>query len=141
MTEVKRILFGLLMIFSIACSSLILSAPTYAECKDSTLGIPHWYRGLVDGNCEILTEKISSEGGLRSGAIKIVLNVAEILTRLAAISSVALIIYSGFIYITSIGMAQRVESAKTTLTNAIIGLAISILATVIVNFIFNLLKG
>lgn len=138
----KRLLLSLLTVFSIVSSSLILSAPTYADCREATLGIPHWYRGLVDkSSCEIDPKKISDGQGLKSGTVTIVLNVAEILTRLAAISAVALIIYSGFVYITSIGISQKVESAKKTLTNAVIGLAISILATVIVNSLFNILRG
>ncbi|OGD94876.1 hypothetical protein A3F02_03595 [Candidatus Curtissbacteria bacterium RIFCSPHIGHO2_12_FULL_38_9b] len=57
--------------------------------------------------------------------------VITILTSVAATLSVFLIIIAGFKFVTSGGDPKKLESAKATLTYAIIGLVITILAFVI----------
>ena len=113
-----------------------------ASCDGTILGIPTWYRGLTeqkDGSC-VIAEKVGEEG-INEYLTIIILNVSEMLMRLVAIVSFGLILYSGFTYITSAGSAQRVESAKKTLKNAVIGLIIALLATAIINLIFGMVKN
>lgn len=57
------------------------------------------------------------------------------LSFISAVLSAIFIIVAGIRYITSSGNSQRTESAKQTLTYAVIGLIISVLAFSIVNFI------
>ncbi len=57
------------------------------------------------------------------------------------IIAVILIIYGGFLWMTSGGDPQKIDKAKTVLKNAVIGLIIIILAFAIVSFILNLLTG
>lgn len=53
--------------------------------------------------------------------------------------AVLFIIWGGFLYVTSAGNKDRIEQAKKTLTYAIVGLIVIILARFIVNFIdFNI---
>ncbi len=58
---------------------------------------------------------------------------------IAAVVSVLIIIYGGFLYITSAGDAVQAKKGKTALFNAIIGLVIAILAYVIVQVVYNTL--
>lgn len=138
----KRILTSLLLIISFGLGALALPSRVYADspnssCDKTILGIPPWYRGLATGpDCTIASPKNISQF-----TIKLALNIAEILARLTVLLTFALILSSGFRYITSVGSAQAVESAKKTLTNAVIGLIISILATAIVNLVFNAIRG
>lgn len=132
----KKILATFLITLASFSYVLFFSPPAFA-CTQSTLGIPHWYRGLVvDGSCnidpDIDPEKFASI---------VVLNVGEILARLIGYVAFGMIIYGGFRYVLSAGLASNVESAKKIITNSIIGLLISLLATTIVNIIFGAVVG
>jgi hypothetical protein len=95
--------------------------------------IPTWYKYLKgtddpNGGCSI---QFSFPGDL--GAI--LLAIVEILLRIGALVAVAYIIYGGFMYLTSQGEPDRAKNAQTTITNAIVGLVIALLATGVVAFI------
>lgn len=136
-----------LVLLTVIVLMLALPNATFAkECKEyGPLGIPTWFRGLVDGECNIVepSSKIDEddeEGGgnsIEAFIAKIALNISDIIARIIGIVSVGFVIFGGFKYIAAQGNASKLQGAKTTITNAIIGLVISILATVIVNFIFN----
>lgn len=55
--------------------------------------------------------------------------------------SVAMIIYGGFRYVTSGGEASAVKSAKDTITYAVIGLIVAVLAYSIASFVIGSLDG
>ncbi len=125
----------LIVIMSLAfLANLVFSTPTFAACQQDTLGIPHWYRGIVDGECEVIGPDKDDKF-----VYKIVLNVSEMLFRAVVLISFGTILYAGFRYITSAGSAQGVESAKKTLQNSVIGLIIALVATMIVNLIFGII--
>jgi len=117
----------------------IITSTDSDECNSSFLGFPTWYRGLVNknsGNCDV---QLSGSGtdGLSKSIWKIVLNVIEAAMMLVGYLSVIFIIYGGVLYITSAGDSKGVEKAKSSITNAVIGLVISIVAVAVVEFIFN----
>ncbi len=55
--------------------------------------------------------------------------------------TVLFIVLGGFQYVTSAGNKERAESAKRTLTYAVVGLVIVILAKIIVSLVTNSIKG
>jgi hypothetical protein len=55
--------------------------------------------------------------------------------------TIGFIVYGGYKYIMSNGDPSNVVKAKSTITNAVIGLIIAILSTVIVNTIFVVING
>ncbi len=55
----------------------------------------------------------------------------------AAIISVAVLIGSGYMYITAGGDEAKVEKATKSLTFAIVGLTISFISVLLVNFVLN----
>ena len=65
----------------------------------------------------------------------VVAAVIEILLRVAAIVAVAFIIYGGFSYTTSQGDPEATGRAKGTLVNALVGLAVAVMAAAVVSFI------
>ena len=120
-------MIGILEIFGIVAGS---------SCKlhgASFLGFPHWYQylpGVADaqGNCAPSISGISDVWLIIAAAI-------EILLRVAAIVAVAFVIYSGILYATSQGSPEKTGQAKNALVNAVIGLAISVMASAIIAFI------
>jgi len=66
--------------------------------------------------------------------------VTNLLLGIAGSIAVIFIIVGGIQYATSAGDDNRVQSAKNTILNAVIGLVITVMAYAIVNFILNIFK-
>jgi hypothetical protein len=73
-------------------------------------------------------------------ATTIVKRIIDLLLFALGITAVFMIIWSGVKYVTSRGDAANVKSAKDTLTYAVVGLIVALLAYAIVNFIINSFK-
>jgi hypothetical protein len=69
--------------------------------------------------------------------MELAVNVFSVIVGFVA---VVMIVVSGFKYITSGGDAQSISSAKNTLTYAIVGLVVVVMAKTIVYFVFQRLK-
>ncbi len=65
----------------------------------------------------------------------IIKNVTNALLAFAGALSVIFIIIGGIMYATSAGNDSQVQKAKSTITNAVVGLVISLLAFAIVSFL------
>lgn len=59
----------------------------------------------------------------------------------ASLVCVVMIIYSGYMYMTAGGDEQKVKTAQKTITGSLIGLAVSLLSLVIVNFVLGTFLG
>lgn len=96
------------------------------------LGFPTWYKYLEQrefrGTCSPHLEGIND-------VWLIGLAVIEILLRIAMIAAIAFVVYGGIKYAASRGNSDKVESAQRTLTDAVIGLIIAIVATAVVGFL------
>lgn len=94
------------------------------------LGFPTWYEYIRDANsCTKITIDNINDVWLIIAAI------IEILLRVAGIAAVLFVMYGGFQYLTSEAEPETVNKARKTIINALIGLAISVFAAVLVNFI------
>lgn len=69
----------------------------------------------------------------------LIIGIIEIALAIVGLISVLFVIIGGFRYVTSGGNEEQTEAAKKTLTNAIIGIIIVILAFVVVRVIANAL--
>ena len=135
------------MIITSFSAFLVFSSPVTASAAGSCnpnatfLGIPAWYRGLVDSNCEIkkISEKDSGGISLNTFIWTVVLNLADGLFRVAGVIATGFIVWAGFQYMIAQGSSSKVAAAKTTLVNAIIGLIIASLAVALTNFAVNLI--
>lgn len=130
----KRFLIG---VITALITMSVLVQPVFANCAPKLFGLFNpWYAGLTDGNCNI---KQPGEGQLPAFIWTIILNVLSSLSTAAVILTVGYVVYGGFTFIASQGDPGKIAAAKKTLTNAVIGLAISLLATVIINTIIKIL--
>lgn len=137
---VKRI-FTSLFIVLIATLSLVYFIPSTpanaVACEKSSgfLAFPNWQRGLEckDNHVVIGEEK----DAIANFVWTIALNGLDILLQVAGILAICLLIYNGYQYLTSAGDSSKISKAKTGLMQAIVGLAIAILASTIIYFIIG----
>jgi len=105
----------------------------------SFFGFPTWYHYLttsVDaqtGACNIQITGVNN-------VWLIVAAIIEILLRVAGLFAVIFVIYGGFQYVTSQAEPDKLQKARATIINALVGLIIAILAATIVNFIATSIK-
>ena len=131
------IVFGIVGITAMATPPL----SAYAACDQYILTFPAWYNGLTTGTgdaCVIQTptqDKGTDATSLQTFIVKIILNVIDILMQLVAYASVVFLLIGGFRYLTSAGAPDHMTAAKKTITNAIVGLVIGMLAVAIVNLV------
>lgn len=132
--KAKLAAFLLLFAFMVPATTVIINpTPAYA-CQDSLFFIPAWYAGLTDGSCNITPIK-NGPTDLQTFVIKVALNIVRAAFVVAGYAAVFFIIKGGFLYILARGESGYITSAKQTITNAIIGLIICILAAAIVTAI------
>lgn len=106
------------------------------QCVHGILGIPPWYEYLdvkyipndPVNNCTPAISGINDLWLIGLAAI-------EILTRIAILVSIMFVLYGGIKYSMSRANAERVNSAKSTLIDALTGLIISIVATATISYV------
>jgi hypothetical protein len=139
----------LLLAVGVALGAILLTAPSYAAtttaqaetCGEKTslnfFSFPTWYRGLPqksdNGNC---TLDLSGKSPFQI-IMTVALNVIDILLRAIAFISVGFTIYGGFLYMTSRGNADQVTKGKRTITYALVGLVLAMVASMLVTFIVS----
>jgi hypothetical protein len=97
-----------------------------ADCTGQTI-LPDIYDGLRTG-CEVKIDSLGDVMVLAGNAI-------GLLMLIAGFVAIGFIIVGGFTYITSSGDPSGIKKAKDTITNAVIGLVIAMLAFGIVRYI------
>ena len=123
----------ILSVLIVACSVFGVSAISVASLSTnvSAQAADSVKKGITTATTADMENKsIAGEGGLISILINFLLWAVGIL-------SVAMIIFSGFRYITSAGDAAKTKSAQTALTYSIVGLIVAVLAWVIVKMILR----
>ena len=126
----KMILSALIVACSVFGFSAIsvASLPTNVSAQAANSVVK---KGITTATTADMENKsIAGEGGLISILINFLLWAVGIL-------SVAMIIFSGFRYITSAGDAAKTKSAQTALTYSIVGLIVAVLAWVIVKMVLK----
>lgn len=123
----KKLLLSIFTLATILCLTPVFSQPAYAACNADNTPV-----GQVEGG-------IDETGGNCSGdGVKNFLStVVKILGIVAGAAAIIMIIISGFKYITSGGDTNKVASAKNTLIYAMVGVAVAVLAQLLVNFAFT----
>lgn len=107
------------------------------------LGFPTWYKYLKgqyvystpgDTTSKLVCSQAPHLTSL-SDLWLIIAAVIEILLRVAALAAVAFVIYGGITFITSEGDPEKTKEARNTMINALVGLAIAVMAAAIIAFI------
>lgn len=141
----KRALVTFLFLFMPLYAVVLPAAPVAAAeesyCGESSptfLAFPTWYKylkpdfvtpaGSYMPECKIVFEFPDDIG-------KVLLAVVEIMLRIVGILAVGYVIYGGVKYIMSQGEPDKTKSAKNTIVNALVGMAIAVIATAIVNVV------
>ena len=118
-------------------SSIAFAKPgdtTTRDCKagNTFFGFPNWYKYLKldpNNNCAIISDQVAPT------MVLIIIAIIEMLLYLAGFIAGFIIIFGAFKFVTSQGDPQKVAAARTTLTNAVIGLVIAVIASQTVAFI------
>lgn len=100
----------------------------------------HSQAGLVDqfvNNCPADTGVRCTEGSI-AGIFRLIINWA---LALAFIAAVIVLIYGGFLYITSAGNTDNATKGKTAIMNALIGIVIIVLSYIIVQIVYRFVSG
>jgi len=100
--------------------------------------LPVTYNKALD-TCEVAFSPLGN--GKNSDILLVVLAVVDDLLRVAGVVAVGYVIYAGIKYITSQGSPDETAKAQSTLLNAIIGLAIALVAIASVSYLGNQLAG
>lgn len=133
-----------LIAFAIAITAVSSSFGFYSEsvsAANNDYGIKpdcHYLLGFTSWNCGVV---INDQGTLKTGVWQIAANVLTDLTVAAAYLVLGYVIYGGYIYISSSGDPNKVAKGKKTLTQAFIGLAIVMSASIIMSSIRIALVG
>lgn len=102
-------------------------------------GIPSWYKYLYSAG------RIDMKGGVcqltgtfqMTDLLLVAMALLDMGLRAAGLVAVGFVIYGGIQYIISQGEPDKTKKAQETVINALIGLVLAIVATVIVQFIGN----
>lgn len=146
MKWLRLALTGLVVISTLSFTTA-LTFPTTSSaagsCSGSFLTFPAWYNGLQSSSDCTFTPKTNSNGSVnfQLTITIIVLNVVDIILQLVGYASAIMLIVGGFKYMTAAGASDQMAGAKKTITNAIIGLVISILSAAIINMIVGAFSG
>ena len=119
----KTILISAILLGSMA-AGLIADAQTLGSGAKNDL--------IIQDNAFINTSGL----GRQSPSVTIAY-VIEVLLGFLGVIFIILIIYSGFMWMTSAGNEDRIDKAKKIMTSAIIGLAIVLAAYIITHFIID----
>jgi len=94
----------------------------------------------ADKACETLSgfgvtcDATQTTGGLVGGPVSTITN---LLSLVVGGASVIMIIFGGFKFITSGGNADKTKAATKTITYALVGLAVVVMAQFLVNYVFG----
>lgn len=105
------------------------------------LGMDPWFAGLdcdSDGN---IAQSNFESGRLSTTVMVVIATVVKDLMFIGGMLAVVLVMYGGFLMVTSQGNPGAVEKAKKTISGAIIGLIIAILAYAIATTVLKVVTG
>ena len=112
-----------------------------STCEGNLFGMRPWYAGLSvrtsTNKCEVGTP--ATDDDMTTMIWMIVLNVMSDVMIAVGYVALGFIVYGGYLYMLSSGDPNKVAKGKKTITAAVIGLAIVLLATGIVNTILSII--
>lgn len=154
--NIKRIITGFIVALAIMTvtplAQVQAATPTPQssgppKCGSGITFFPAWYD---HGLCDPKTGNIVSPGSFdkkdtgksfSKWASILAINLVSILLYAVGYISLGFIIYGGFKYMISGDNSSGTMAARKTITNAVIGLILSIMSVALVNFIANAIGG
>lgn len=137
---IQRLLkqFGLLLVPVLSMVLLVAPTANAKTCDKSMLAYPAWNNGL---QCDDTTGAVIEKDMKLNDIWIIVLNIVQWIIVTAGYVALAMIIWSGFQYMIAQGEPSKIEAAKSSLMNAIIGLVIALSAVIIIQTIQRAITG
>lgn len=142
--------FNLLYVWSEVVSepvnAAVIEESVDAGCANSLLGLRPWYRGVVtrdsSGKCRVGTIAQDSDGNTRLAPFVwvVILNLMYDASLLSSLVATGFIVWGGYKYIMSEGDPSKVALGKRIITGAVIGLIITISASVISDTMVNVIS-
>jgi len=123
----KRILLAAFALLSLSIAGVMATTAPQAVYADAQQQICEGIGAASGANCADGSKKINST----------VKGVIGLFSTIVGIAAVIVIIAAGFRYVTSGGDSSKINSAKTELTYAIVGLVVAAMAQFIVKFVLN----
>lgn len=107
-----------------------------ANCAKPTLfGIPSWY-SYLNLTYNSLTKTCDIKGFVVPGSfINVGLAILDMALHVAGLVAVGFVIYGGILLITSRGEPDKAAQARQAIINALVGLAITLIAVAVVGFL------
>ena len=140
------VVFAMLIGVNIFCSMNVFAEAGSggSDCGDTSVffSLRPWYYGqteVINGKCEI--KKPDKADELPKFIWSIVLNILYDVMVMVGYVAIVMIAWGGYLYMFSRGLPDRAERGKKTLIAAIAGLAIAMLASVIMNTIVSILTN
>ncbi len=142
---IRNWLAAILFVTTAGGALVVTAAPqtSYAvNCEGRLLTFPAWYNGLAEPAGETCQMKNpAAAGGLSKYIWTIGLNIVEMILQLVGYICVGFIIFGGYKYMISAGSPDGMVKARKTITNAIVGLLLSIFSVAIVNLVAGTLRA
>ena len=128
---------------NMAMPQVVMADNNSSSCGDTQafFALRPWYYGLteeINGKCEI---KKPDSDSIPQFVWSIVLNILTDVMIMVGYVAIIMIAWGGYLYMFSRGMPDRAERGKKTLIAAVAGLAIAMLASVIMNTIVSILTN
>ena len=122
----KLLTIALLLAFTLLGPALVPSAAASAACPAGNDPKGQVLEGIDQtGDCDT------------SGINNLMGTIVTILSWVAGVAAIIMILVSGFKYITSGGDSGKVSSAKSALIYALVGVAVAVLAQLLVRFVIT----
>ena len=131
-------LFIAIAVASLFSLAMLPAQNSYAACGEAYLGLRPWYKGLENSSCTGIDETKFQGEGLKSSIWLIVLNIASDLMAVVGYLAIIFVIWGGYQYMMARGDPGMVAKGKKTIVNAIVGLAICMLASTLTGMISDI---
>ena len=137
----KKIVVGLAVAIMSVLGVAMLPAQeaSATDCYNHFLGLTAWYDGLTDSNCEIIQPNSDEE--LKSYVWTIALNVVSMIMGIVGYLAIGLVMWGGIQYMIAHGDPVKLAKGKKTITNAVVGLALVMTASIISGTVAGIVSG
>lgn len=137
----KKIVVGLAVAIMSVLGVAMLPAQeaSATDCYNHFLGLTAWYDGLTDSNCEIIQPNSDEE--LKSYVWTIALNVVSMIMGIVGYLAIGLVMWGGIQYMIAHGDPTKLAKGKKTITNAVVGLALVMTASIISGTVAGIVSG
>lgn len=137
----KKLVVGLAVAIMSVLGVAMLPAQeaSATDCYNHFLGLTAWYDGLTDSNCEIIQPNSDEE--LKSYVWTIALNVVSMIMGIVGYLAIGLVMWGGIQYMIAHGDPVKLAKGKKTITNAVVGLALVMTASIISGTVAGIVSG